>query len=68
MSFRLSPFRTETPLRVRVKDCLPVPMGMEKALGPAEAGKDWLLLPEVIVIVPGEVRRATTKTESATVE
>ena len=64
MSFKLSPLRTVCPLRVRAKDCLPVPMFTSKAFAPAWALNVWELLPDVTVTVPADVRSATTKTES----
>ena len=68
ISLRLSPLRTVCPFLVRENDCLPVPMAACQELAPAGAtNASGLLLPEVIVTVPGDLRRATTKTESSIV-
>ena len=68
MSFKLSPLRTVCPLRVREKDCVPVPMAACQELAPAGALNVWgPLAPDVTVTDPGDVKRATTKTESSMV-
>ena len=64
ISFKLSPLRTVCPARVREKDCLPMPMGTWKELAPAFASKVLVVLPDVTVTVPADVRSATMKTES----
>jgi hypothetical protein len=51
--------------RLRRKDCTPRPIGTSKAVIPAGALKVWVLLPDDTVKIPGAVKRATTKTESA---
>ena len=64
ISFRLSPLSTVCPPRAKENDCVPTSMGTWKELAPALALKLWVVPPEVTVTVPGDVRRATTKTES----
>ena len=64
ISFKLSPLRTACPPRVKEKDCLPMPMGTWNELAPAFALKVLVMLPDVTVTVPADVRSATTKTES----
>lgn len=41
-----------------------MPMGTWKELAPAFALNVWVVLPDVTITVPADVRRATTKTES----
>lgn len=55
---------TATPLRERMKDCWPRPMGTSKMLLPAGALKAWVLGPELTVSWPADWRRVTTKIES----
>ena len=64
ISFKLSPLRTVCPPRVKEKDCLPTPMGTWKELAPAFALNILVVLPDVTVTVPADVRSATMKTES----
>jgi len=63
-SLRDRPLKTVWEPRDNVNDCAPMFIGTSKAVAPAGALKDVVSPPEVIVTVPAEVRRATTKMES----